>query len=506
MLVNAVNFARSLHLDGLLTFASYGKGDGREDVTTVERANGGAAFVKFCADRGLGTSLLIAQPTMEVTRTLKPSDIGHSLHVAVHFPDDVHTALASLGDLPEPTALLSAGPDTFAIWRLNAPVAGKDFFELSEGVAARAGGRASYFVPLPGTLRQRNRVREEWFKKHVVYGAEDLSAKQINVKALTRADQIQSRPRDWIWPGMIRAGRMIILLGEPGVGKSQICMDIGARLTTGRDWPDGSPATQIGSVAFFEAEDDEEDTRDRAEVAGADMSRMLIVEEARNLSTPSGIASLERELDRMDNPRLIVLSPYRSYFGGKDDKESKNEVEIRRRLAPLQNLIKERGIAVIAIGHKTPGKSGRSAEDAAGPQAYGRAVRSMMTAVIDQTDPLFKRDPKKAKRALVSAKANNSGDDYKLLYHIVGLRASSGEIAPRIEWLGKQETLALPAPKTTNDWLRQKLSDGPAHAAEIELEASTLGYSRSTLYRAYKDLGVLSGRDGFQGQVTWELP
>ena len=180
---------------------------------------------------------------------------------------------------------------------------------------------------------------------------------------LTRADQIQSRPKDWLWPGMIAGGRLIILLGEPGVGKSQICMDIAARLTTGRAWPDGSPATSIGSVLFFEAEDDREDTKDRAEVAGADCRRMIIEDEARNFSTALGIATLKRELDRMENPRLIVLSPYRSYFGGENEKETNNEVEIRRRLAPFQALLKDRGIAAIGIGHKKPGKGGRAAED-----------------------------------------------------------------------------------------------------------------------------------------------
>lgn len=512
------NFARALHLDGLLTFASYGcidRGEGAERVASFDRSEGGANFIGYCAKHGLGTSVLIAQPTGMISRTLTPQDIASSLHIGVYLQGGLHVAKANIADLPEPTILLDAGNDVFAVWRLKDPIAGKVLFPLSEAVAAKASGKSALFVPLPGTLRKGIRVEERQFLKHLTYSVDDLSGATVQVKPLTRGDQIPVTPKDWLWPDMIAARKMLVLMGPPGVGKSTIAMDIAARVTTGRDWPDGSINSTVGDVAFLEAEDDqEEDSRPRAEAAGADMSRINIVDEARNLSTAAGIASLERELDRMDNPRLIVLSPYRSYFGGKDNKETNNEVEIRRRLKPMMDLAKARRCAVICIGHKKPGSSGRSAEDAAGPQAYGKALRAMITAAEDTTDPVFKQNPKHARRVLFSAKANNGGDGFELLYKTQIVRISSGEVTSRIEWLGLRETtcpelLALPAPgarETAMEWLREFLSRGPKPAAEIVAAAVRAGHSRPTLYRAREQLGVLGGREEFQGTALWRLP
>lgn len=498
----ATLFTHSMHLSGLLTFASYGRGEGREHVVTVERSTGGGAFLCDCARHGLGASIFIAQPTGKFNRTLTPADIASSFHVAVHLRGGFHTAQAGLADLPATTILLVAGDDVFAVWRLREALTGAPLFSLGESLASRSGGRMTFFVPLPGTMRNRARVQERHFLKHLVYTVKELEATKASVKPLTRADQIPVTPKDWLWPGMIAARKAMVLMGPPGVGKSTIAMDIAARVTTGRNWPDGTPNTTIGDVAFIEAEDDqEEDSRPRAEAAGADMTRLHIVDEARNLSIPSGIRDLERELDQMNNPRLIVLSPYRSYFGGKDNKETNNEVEIRRRLKPIMDLAKERRCAVLMIGHKKPGSSGRSAEDAAGPQAYGKALRAMMTAAEDKTDPLYATNPKHARRILFSAKSNNGGDGFELVYRTVSVTLPSGEISSRIEWLGQRETgrtpLMIASPASAKaaamEWLRSYLAKGPREGvpvAEVEAAAIASGHSRATLHRARAAMGV----------------
>lgn len=332
-------------------------------------------------------------------------------------------------------------------------------------------------------------------------------ARMMRPPPLARADQMVTSPTEWLWPGMIAAKRFVILMGEPGVGKSQIAMDLTARLTTGRAWPDGKQNRLIGSAAFLETEEEDTDTHHRAEAAGVDMRKLLISEEVFDFSDDAGIAMLNREADRMGDLRLIVLSPYRSFFGAK---ETNNEVEIRRRLTPIMAFIRERRIAVIGIGHKKPGTGGRSAEDMSGPQAYGRVVRSVMTVKFDQTDPAFKQNPKLARRVLVSAKTNNGGDGYGLAYSIVEHTCRNGEACSRIQWAGAAERpvpLLLEGPggrAAAGAWLRDALASGARPAAEVLAMAQQRGIARATLYRARDDVGILSGKNG--EVVTWALP
>lgn len=329
-------------------------------------------------------------------------------------------------------------------------------------------------------------------------------ARVMRPAPLTRADKISVPPTRWIWDGMIAEGHFVMVIGEPGIGKSQAVMDIAARATTGRPWPDGTPNGHPGGVAFFETEDPMAETLARAEGAGADRRRLFMSSTERDLSTQTGVAALERDLDQIENVRIVVLSPIRMFFG---EKESARQVDTRKRLNLLLAMADRRKIAIIGIGHKVSGKGGRSAEDAAGPQAYAQRARSVLTAMADQADPLFKKNPKLARRLLVSAKANNTKDSFELAYRIVGATTSSGEPTSRIEWLGRQEMLSLPAPKgNAVMWLTDRLSEGPVAAAEVERDAYASGYSRSTLYRAHKEIGVISGRDGYQGSATWALP
>ncbi len=328
-------------------------------------------------------------------------------------------------------------------------------------------------------------------------------AKLMRPTPLTRADKITVPPTRWVWEGMIAEGHFVMVIGEPGIGKSQVVMDIAARTTTGQPWPDGTPNRRPGGVAFFETEDPMAETLARANGAGADRSRLFMSSTERDLSTQAGVAALERDLDQIENPRMVVLSPIRMFFG---EKESARQVDTRKRLNLLLSMADRRKIAIIGIGHKTAGKGGRSAEDAAGPQAYAQRARSVLTAMADTTDPLFKKNPKLARRILVSAKANNTKDSFELAYRIVGATTSTGEPTSRIEWLGRDAMLALPAPASADEWLQGRLATGPVYASEVEVDAKTNGLSHASLYRARKRLGVVSSRGEFQGAVTWRLP
>ncbi len=82
---------------------------------------------------------------------------------------------------------------------------------------------------------------------------------------------------DWLWPGRIPAGRMTLLVGRPGEGKSFVTCDWAARISRGSPWPDGA-LCKMGSVILMSAEDDPGDTiRPRLDAAGADCSRIYLL-------------------------------------------------------------------------------------------------------------------------------------------------------------------------------------------------------------------------------------
>jgi putative DNA primase/helicase len=70
-----------------------------------------------------------------------------------------------------------------------------------------------------------------------------------------RAADVQSRPTQWVWPGWLALGKLAILEGDPGLGKSYITLDLCARLTSGRALPDGCPADTPCNVIMLNAED-----------------------------------------------------------------------------------------------------------------------------------------------------------------------------------------------------------------------------------------------------------
>src|SRR5208283_5916291 len=99
---------------------------------------------------------------------------------------------------------------------------------------------------------------------------------QANWKmGLTCASSINPEPISWLWKGWLARGKMHIIAGQPGTGKTTIAMKMAAAVSAGGRWPDGSVAKQ-GNVIIWSGEDDPADTLvPRLETSGADLSRIF---------------------------------------------------------------------------------------------------------------------------------------------------------------------------------------------------------------------------------------
>jgi hypothetical protein len=96
-------------------------------------------------------------------------------------------------------------------------------------------------------------------------------ANGVGTLRTVRVAEIEAKPIDWLWMSRLARGKLTLIAGDPGIGKSQIIVDIVARITTGERWPDGDIAP-AGNVIMLSAEDAVKDVlRPRLEVAGADL-------------------------------------------------------------------------------------------------------------------------------------------------------------------------------------------------------------------------------------------
>src|SRR5436190_5379367 len=136
---------------------------------------------------------------------------------------------------------------------------------------------------------------------------------------LKPASQVVSQAVSWLWPGRLPLGKLLILDGDPDLGKSMIALDLCARLSTGRPFPDGQPGLGPTSSLVLSAEDTAHDTIvPRLARLGADVRRVFVWERESDAETwpwqfPAQIDLLDDALTRTD-ARLAVLDPIMSFL------------------------------------------------------------------------------------------------------------------------------------------------------------------------------------------------
>ena len=144
----------------------------------------------------------------------------------------------------------------------------------------------------------------------------------------------------WIWRGRVAAGKLNLIAGDPGLGKSFVTLDLIARYTTGRPLPDGSPGIPSGTAILLSAEDGLADTiRPRLDALGADVQRVHYVatvidgRQERSIQL-ADVEALEEAILTKD-AGLVVIDPLSAYVG---DTDSHRDAAVRGLLAPLAQL------------------------------------------------------------------------------------------------------------------------------------------------------------------------
>ena len=329
---------------------------------------------------------------------------------------------------------------------------------------------------------------------------------------LRRFSDIPREQIQWLWRDRIGLKKLNLIFGDPGLGKSFITLDIAARISTGKPWPDGAPCP-IGNVILIGAEDDAADTiGPRLDAAGADTSRIFdfsgIIrpgEGGKKIETSwtlENIAGIEKAIDEVGDCKLVVIDPVSAYLG---DSDSHKNAEIRGLLTPLKQLAEKHCLAFLMVNHMA--KSG-------GSRAMYRAMGSLAFVAACRSAWLVSADPDRPDRRLFLPAKNNIGDDkHGFAYSIVdgAIQWESQPIDSTADDAlrdGDPDNVPGPDPESRNeakDFLRDYLANGPKPAPQVIREAKDAGIAKRTLDRAKKELGVRAQKHGVGGWF-WMMP
>jgi len=370
------------------------------------------------------------------------------------------------------------------------------------------------------TLKEAER-REAKAAKHDKAAAEGKSkanghprAAEINLR-ITCVCDVEPEPVEWLWPGRLARGKLTLVAGDPGIGKSQIAIDAAARTSAGLDWPDGGRAV-AGCVLILSAEDAIKDTiRPRLEAAGADLKRVHVIEavrerghKERSFNLKDNIIHLGSAVKQIGDVALLVIDPITSYMG--TDINSHQTTDVRAVLEPLARFADQSSITVLGISHPPKGAQGKAINAVTGSLAYVAAARTVFIAI---------EEPETDRRLLLPVKSNLAAPPPGLGYSLHETITSKGIVASRVVWdsqpvlVTANEALRASNSGSTSSklqeaeqFLHERLANCPASVDELFEEAKRQGIAEITLRRAGIRLNVVKTKTGFRGGWTWSLP
>jgi AAA domain len=319
---------------------------------------------------------------------------------------------------------------------------------------------------------------------------------------------VTSEAVQWLWWPYIAVGKVCMLDGDPGIGKTLLMTQIAASLSQGQPLPDqqGEPTLPTGgpqTTLLLSTEDGLADTlKPRLEAAGADCSKVHVLtgwldpKDEFHHFTLQDMPVLEGAL-RHYQPRLVVIDPIQAYLGPIDMHRAN---ETRPLLAALTRLAEQYRCAIVCIRH--PGKPGQG-----GGKAIHRGLGSVDFIGAARTALFVEQHPTDPTQALMAQSKSNIGP--------LGRTQVFTKEHGQFRWCQVSRLSAElmagsgrgPDPHLFLEvvcWLEKHLRPGVKAAKELEEELAEEGYRYDTIKRAKKALGIQS----FQLETgwMWKLP
>lgn len=331
----------------------------------------------------------------------------------------------------------------------------------------------------------------------------DNRRNEPNLK-LINMEQVEIEKIDWLLYPFIPFGKVTIVQGDPGEGKTTMVLQIIAKLTKGEAvLPSDSDESALEkktmvlepvNVIYQTAEDGLGDTiKPRLLSAGADCSRVMVIDDNDQALTMMD-ARLEEAIIQT-KARLVVLDPIQGFLGTDVDMHRANE--IRPLMKRVAMLAEKYHCAIILIGHMNKNSNGKSSYRGLGSIDFQAAARSVLIVGRIKDEP-----------------------DIRVVCHVKSSLAPEGKsIAFRLdkdtgfEWIGEYDISADDLLSGDNrgqkihaakEFLQEVLTSGSVAQTKVAEEAESRGIKKKTLWNAKKELEIESVKIG--NQWFWMLP
>ena len=321
---------------------------------------------------------------------------------------------------------------------------------------------------------------------------------------------------EWLWAGHLPLSKVVVLDGDPGVGKSAVSLDIAARVSVGAPMPDGLAGIR-GGVLVLSAEDGLEDTiRPRIDAAGGNPAAITAMTgfaypagDGKMLIRPAGLPcdlpAIEAAIIAQ-GVVLVIVDVLMAYLG--DSINSHRDQDIRRALGPLAAMAGRCHCCVLVLRHLNKATGASAIYRGGGSIGIAGAARAVFMCGVDPED--------EARHVLAPVKCNLSAMPPAMAYRLAYDERNN---CVRVAWLGESarrswELLGEGGEDERGDrdeaaeWLTGYLTEaqGEARAADVIKAARADGIAERTLKRARKRAGVTSQRSGFGQGSVWRLP
>ena len=295
--------------------------------------------------------------------------------------------------------------------------------------------------------------------------------------------EIPAKKVDWLWYPYIAYGKITLLEGDPGDGKSTFILQLAALLTTGKKLPDGTKGKRPINVIYQCTEDDPSDTiKPRLLKAGANCERVLYFPNEPDLALddnrlPAAITKL--------NAKLVIFDPIQSFIP--KDADMLNAIKMRSVMATLAKTAEQCRCAIVLVGHLN--------KDVGGKNIY-RGLGSIDIAAVARSILLIARDSQSSSKRIMMQIKNNlgpEGADISFEFSDINGIVWHGCISAEGEQC--QEDIVSPAEKAKLA-MRSLLAEKDVKSTDIMEHIKSLGISERTAKRAKSELGIETYKRG----------
>ena len=320
-----------------------------------------------------------------------------------------------------------------------------------------------------------------------------MEEKKTELKMI-KMSEVQSQEIEWLWYPFIPYGKLTIVQGDPGDGKTTLILNIAAKLSKGEGLDNDMKLTEPMNIIYQTAEDGLADTvKPRLEKAGADCERIVVIDESyKSLSMAD---ERLKEAIIQTGARMLILDPIQAYLGGGMDMNRANEArDMTKRLGALAEKYK---CAIILIGHMNKASGNKAAYRGMGSIDFFAVARSVLLVGRVEGEPNI--------RAVVQIKNNlaqfghpkafelmESGFKWMGDYEITADEVLGG-IAPKANKLEQAKRMLRELAETSN----------AIQSNEIFDMSEEQGISKRTLENAKKELGIRARK--INNSWYWEL-